>query len=550
MMTEFVLAAFVVAAAPPDRTPDGAQLDQSDRRRCVLEWDGTEIPILTLKEVAEVCTEQLKGQNGPPHQVVRWLLRRGIARYYLGAIEEAAKDLRQACRLSPDDVLAKEWLAVVLAADRKTAGEASRIASELVRKYPERAAGYFVQAYLALHHGRYKEAEGCFTQVIARAPDKQSAFVGRAVCYFKLNRDAEFLRDIATARSKPVSLGTLNTPLEQIYGFALFQNGMISKALDVLLAARQRGNRDLSTLGNAWLFAGWLGKPTWCLVLGREMAERFPESAAAHRCHALALGENGRPREGIRILKRVMQREGAKSHLETELACLKEVSGDISGAVRGFEAALRKRPDDAEALLRLACLLATCPNREIKNPGRAQILARRACELVKRPQNRRLALTVLATAQAVSGERDKAVSTLKRAIQVHSEGIPRTNVLTSFLRSLDEQREPTETPRLADVRIPLTVMLLEGPRRDSSPLGPVDTAGERFLPDGFSLPFQRRSTAETSACRGNALYVDGRADSALIGRLSGKQTTSAEIRRLPTEVRFPFGSTRATGNRW
>ena len=75
-------------------------------------------------------------------------------------------------------------------------------------------------------------------------------------------------------------------------------------------------------------------------------------------------------------------------------------------ALQDFESAVRLNPNDAEACSCLAWVLATCPDGEIRDGGRAVQLARQACDLTNWEGTN--FLDTLAAAYAELGEYDEA----------------------------------------------------------------------------------------------------------------------------------------------
>ena len=101
------------------------------------------------------------------------------------------------------------------------------------------------------------------------------------------------------------------------------------------------------------------------------------------------------------------------------LAVLRENAGFYKDATVHLEAALQINPNSADALNRLAWILATCPDATVRNGARAVKLAERACELSQ--EQNPLYLTTLAAAYAEAGRFDDAVSTTQKAIALANQ---------------------------------------------------------------------------------------------------------------------------------
>jgi tetratricopeptide (TPR) repeat protein len=85
-------------------------------------------------------------------------------------------------------------------------------------------------------------------------------------------------------------------------------------------------------------------------------------------------------------------------------------------AIFHYRAALRLKPDFADALNELAWILATAPDATLRSGAEAVPLAKRACELT---QNQRAAfLTTLSAACAEAGQFPDAMAAAQRAGQL------------------------------------------------------------------------------------------------------------------------------------
>lgn len=90
--------------------------------------------------------------------------------------------------------------------------------------------------------------------------------------------------------------------------------------------------------------------------------------------------------------------------------------GNYDGAVADFEEAVRLEPRNAPAHDRLARLLATCPDQELRDGKRAVSFSTRACELAQ--WNNAAFLDTLAAACAETGEFMSAVKWIDKALSI------------------------------------------------------------------------------------------------------------------------------------
>jgi len=84
-------------------------------------------------------------------------------------------------------------------------------------------------------------------------------------------------------------------------------------------------------------------------------------------------------------------------------------------AIENYRAAIDADPDYDVPLFNLALLLATCSDETLRQPTEAVRLAERACDSVERPNA--VQLSILAKVYAETGQFDKAVSAMQKAIQ-------------------------------------------------------------------------------------------------------------------------------------
>jgi tetratricopeptide (TPR) repeat protein len=90
--------------------------------------------------------------------------------------------------------------------------------------------------------------------------------------------------------------------------------------------------------------------------------------------------------------------------------------GEFARAVKHYEWALLADPECRPALFQLAAVLATCKDRNVREPEKAVALAERACALEDRPDAG--ALVILAAAYAQAWQFDKAAATAEEAAKL------------------------------------------------------------------------------------------------------------------------------------
>src|SRR5262249_27388319 len=112
---------------------------------------------------------------------------------------------------------------------------------------------------------------------------------------------------------------------------------------------------------------------------------------------------------------------------------------EFAQAVKDFDAALRREPQDARICNNLAWLLATCPDAAVRDGNQAVLQATKACELTKWKDAR--SVGTLAAACAEAGQFDEAVTWQKKALELGSKD-PEAEAAVRKRLQLYEERKP------------------------------------------------------------------------------------------------------------
>lgn len=157
-----------------------------------------------------------------------------------------------------------------------------------------------------------------------------------------------------------------------------------------------------------------------------------------------ALAGQQRMPEAVRLLRHALR---LKPDAETrrQLAPLLSAAGRDTEAVQELRMALAAEPESAEGLKNLAWLLATSPERRIRNGQEAIELAVKACELTQ--QKDPMTLTALAAAYAEAGQFTGAIEAAERAITAATNnGNSHLAKLNGQLLRLYQQGRPYHSP--------------------------------------------------------------------------------------------------------
>lgn len=196
-------------------------------------------------------------------------------------------------------------------------------------------------------------------------------------------------------------------------GIILAKKGNLTEAVAHFEAALQAAPDDLTALSN-------LGKVQ--VMQGRlpEAREHFqaalkskPGNPEAHENLAQILVQLGKEREAISYFNSAL-RLRPKIETRLNLAGLLYKNGDFRAAAAQYRQVLLLNPELPEPLNNLAWLLATCPDRQVRNGVEAVRCAEQACRLTSFKQ---AGMTgTLAAAYAEAGRFPDAVTTCERTV--------------------------------------------------------------------------------------------------------------------------------------
>jgi tetratricopeptide (TPR) repeat protein len=166
-------------------------------------------------------------------------------------------------------------------------------------------------------------------------------------------------------------------------------------------------------LGNAYSQAG-RGPEA---IAQYEQALRIrPEYTEAHVNLGTALQQAGRIKEAIAQYEQALALQPDLPEAHYDLGYAFSQAGQSQDAIGQLEQAIRFRPSYAEPRIYLAWLLATLPQAQGGDPGRAVTLAQQACDLTG---NRVPAyLDILSVAESAAGRSDDAVVTGQKALDL------------------------------------------------------------------------------------------------------------------------------------
>jgi tetratricopeptide (TPR) repeat protein len=178
------------------------------------------------------------------------------------------------------------------------------------------------------------------------------------------------------------------------------------------VAARPRNSRALANLGVTLVEQGRPAEAEPYLRRAVAVRADYPEAQSGL---GVALCMQGRLEEGVSHLQRAVALEPGYRDAWRNLGEALGALGQRGPAAQAFRAALKSAPRDPVLLKRLAWILATAPEDDVRNAAEALRTAALAVEVTGGDA---LALDALAAAQAESGQFPDAAATIQRALSV------------------------------------------------------------------------------------------------------------------------------------
>jgi Flp pilus assembly protein TadD len=176
------------------------------------------------------------------------------------------------------------------------------------------------------------------------------------------------------------------------------------------IAARPQNSRALANLGATLAEQGRAAEAEQYLRRAVTVRPDYPEAQSGL---GVALCMQGRLEEGVMHLERAVALEPDYRDAYRNLGEAFGAMGRRGPAARAFRSALQTAPKDPVLLKRLAWILATAPEDEVRNGVEALSVARLAVAVTSGDA---VSLDALAAAQAENGQFADAVATVRRAV--------------------------------------------------------------------------------------------------------------------------------------
>lgn len=199
---------------------------------------------------------------------------------------------------------------------------------------------------------------------------------------------------------------------------------------------------------NPMHFNGRTGLASTLALMGRfaDSVEHFqkaleinPDNLDNRYNYGLALNNLGRYAEAVEQFTSILEKNPQDARAHAAVAVALNRQGNIGEAIRHYEEALKISPGDLNALNNLAWILATAPDRNLRNGPRALELAQKLC--AKTDYKLVGALDTLAAAFAQAEKFDDAVKWAARSLEMTDPADPNYGTRTKLL-TLYKEKQP------------------------------------------------------------------------------------------------------------
>jgi tetratricopeptide (TPR) repeat protein len=264
--------------------------------------------------------------------------------------------------------------------------------------------------YLQLRYWRNSIA--LFEHTLAVTENNAAVHNHLGYALYKLGRTDEAIEHYYQA----LRINPSSAIIQNNLGIALESQGKADEAISHYIAATQiRPNFPDGYYNTAHLLAS-KGKLSEAADYYRQALKFNPDFAEAHNYLALALKFQGRPDEAIDHFQSALRIRPDYAEAYVNLGITLASQGRFDEAISHYRKAIDLKPDFVEALNNLAWVLVVNPDPKMRDANEAIVLAERASELTK--QQNPTILNTLAAAYAASGQFDRAITTVQKAIEL------------------------------------------------------------------------------------------------------------------------------------
>jgi protein O-mannosyl-transferase len=254
----------------------------------------------------------------------------------------------------------------------------------------------------------YVSEERFWSDTIKKRPNNFRAYNGLATAFYDKGDYACALHTCSEALRRMPDLANLTRD-------DILKTEFLPGSNNLFRLAFEYGN-----IRNTMGLVAWAeGRTNAAIVHLSEVLRIAPGNLRAESNLAILEFENGQTSEGLCRIKRLQQIYPAEISLRQTIAEMYYSTGDRSNALHEFDLVLKSMPDNLHAQQRVAWILATAPEDNLRSTNRAVALAESVAEMTGYRSWR--ALDILAVAYAENGNFQLAIKTAQKALELASE---------------------------------------------------------------------------------------------------------------------------------
>ncbi len=326
-------------------------------------------------------------------------------------LEEAVRHFERALELRPDHVGARIDLGDALARLGRT-DEAISVLQEALRLDPGHPKAHVSLAMALEATGQREEAIKHYERALEVAPDFAEGHADFGNALFASARLDEAVYHYRRALE-------LRPELSMVYfnlGSVLSSQGKLEEAATIY----RQGLAIEPNYAQAWCELGIVrtmqGEIDEAIGHFRRALAIAPQHTSAHYNLGVSLQKQGKPDDAIEHYRQALQNAPNSIEVRYGMATALAAVGDYNEALENLGLVLQQRPDAPTALNAMAWILATAPDADVRQPGEALRLARRASQLTGRKAPE--ILDTLAAAYAAGGQYQEALAEAQAALDL------------------------------------------------------------------------------------------------------------------------------------
>lgn len=305
--------------------------------------------------------------------------------------------------------------------------EAEKTFKRVVSLLPESSHGYLGLGKIALARGNLQESRQHLTKALDLDPNHREVHGVLADVLRRLGKSEESAKELQIANQLP-KVARLKDPVyEELVaegksavwyrdrGFNFLAQGMVDEAIEeFLMAMRLRPDPDgYNHIGN---LLSRKGQPDEAISYYQTAISLAPNNVISYNDLGEALLNSGRPDEAIAWFEKCFRVSPKFPDSYLNLSAIYLLADRSADAISTLRKGVRSTMGFIPISVRLAWLVATTPNQELRNGAEAMILAKTACQKTEYSDPK--ILDVLAAGYAEAGQFDNAIQTARNAYQL------------------------------------------------------------------------------------------------------------------------------------